>query len=257
MTASKYLAFARIGVRQALSERGELFGRAAFFVVMLGVFSALWRAVDRLPGVASAEQLVWYLAATEWIFFSAPQLHTEVQEEVRRGDVELRAMRPVSYPGALCARAFGALCVRAPVLGLVALATGYGFTGMVPSASQLASTSVLGALGSALLASFYVTLGILAFWLGDVSPLFWLWQKALFVLGGLMLPLSLYPEWFGSLAEHTPFAAILYFPASFLLTSSNAGFGLVLGQLLSWGALSAVFLHWLFQRARGALARGG
>lgn len=256
MSASKYLAFVRIGARQALSERGELFGRAAFFVVMLGVFSALWRAVDRLPGVASAEQLVWYLAATEWIFFSAPQLHAEVQEEVRSGDVELRAMRPVSYPGALFARALGALCVRAPVLGLVALATGTMFTGTAPSASLLLGTGVLGVFASALLASFYVALGILAFWLGDVSPLFWLWQKALFVLGGLMLPLSLYPGWFRSLAELSPFASMLYFPASFLLAPSSAEFGRVLGQLCLWGLVAAVFLHWLFQRALAALARG-
>ena len=44
-TLSKYFAFARIAAAQAASERAELFGRMVFVAVILGVFSALWRAV--------------------------------------------------------------------------------------------------------------------------------------------------------------------------------------------------------------------
>ena len=115
-TLSKYLAFARVGARRALSERGELYGRIAFFAVILGVFSALWRALARSPGIGNGENLVWYLAATEWILLSAPQLHAEVQEEVRRGEVALYSLRPVSYLGSQLVQGLGALCVRAPVL---------------------------------------------------------------------------------------------------------------------------------------------
>ena len=42
---SKYLAFAKLGLREARAEPGELLGRVLFFVLILGVFSSIWRAV--------------------------------------------------------------------------------------------------------------------------------------------------------------------------------------------------------------------
>jgi ABC-2 type transport system permease protein len=254
---SKYLAFAHLGARQALSERAELYGRVAFFAVILGVFSSLWNAVGRLPVAGSAEDLVWYLAATEWILLSAPQLHSEVQEELRRGDLVLRWVRPVSYTGSVLAQGLGALCVRAPILGLTAFCCAYAFTGSVPAGAALGATFALGLLASALLMSFYLTLGICAFWLTDVSPLYWLWQKALFVLGGLMLPLGFYPQWLARLAGLTPFPSVLCFPASFLLGVPLGEAGLVLTQLLGWVTVSLLFLCWLFRRALRSLAING
>ena len=40
MTVRKYLAFARLGARDARAEPGELLGRVAFFAMILGVFLA-------------------------------------------------------------------------------------------------------------------------------------------------------------------------------------------------------------------------
>jgi hypothetical protein len=41
---------------------------------------------------------MWYLAMTEWILLSAPAIHVDIQEAVRRGDV--RRMR---WPKRACA----------------------------------------------------------------------------------------------------------------------------------------------------------
>ena len=78
MTAAvvlKYAAFVRVAAAHARRSRGELYGRAAFFAVILGVFSSLWRAVAEagMPVAADPKALVWYLAATEWIVLSAPR----------------------------------------------------------------------------------------------------------------------------------------------------------------------------------------
>ena len=39
----------------------------------------------------------------------------------------------------------------------------------------------------------HLQLGYAAAWVGTPAPLFWIWQKMTFVLGGLMIPLTLYP----------------------------------------------------------------
>ena len=93
--ASKYIAFARVATALARRDRGELYGRMLFFAVILGVFSSLWRVVADagMPIAADPKLLVWYLATTEWIILSAPPVHTDVQESIRRGDVVCRIGR--------------------------------------------------------------------------------------------------------------------------------------------------------------------
>src|SRR5215831_9906708 len=99
---SKYVAYTRIAMARARQDRGELIGRMAFFAVILGVFSSLWRAVAEagMPIGGDPKLFVWYLATTEWILLSAPMVHVDVQESIRRGDVVYHLGRPVSYPGA-------------------------------------------------------------------------------------------------------------------------------------------------------------
>ena len=134
---AKYAAFARIAARQARRDRGELYGRVVFFAVMLGVFASLWRAT-REAGVVIAgdpRTLVWYLAGTEWVLLSAPMVHVDIQEAVRRGDVACLLGRPVSYVGAAFAEGLGQLSTRAPVLAATAFLCAFAFTGMDPAAA--------------------------------------------------------------------------------------------------------------------------
>jgi ABC-2 type transport system permease protein len=62
-----------------------------------------------------------------------------------------------------------------------------------------------GIVASALVTAWYLGIGLLAFWLHDVAPVYWVWQKLMFVLGGLLLPLELYPAFIQRVAAFTPF----------------------------------------------------
>jgi ABC-2 type transport system permease protein len=259
-TLRKYLAFARVGAARALAEPGDLYGRALFLPVILGVFTALWRAVSEagMPIASAPEQLVWYLATTEWIVLSAPQLHPELQEEVRRGEVAYKLPRPVSYVGALLAQGLGTLAVRAPLLAATAGICAFLFTGRTPEPAALACAIPLGLMAASLLCALYLTLGLLSFWLTDVTPVYWVSQKLLFVLGGLMLPLELYPAWLQRVGDFTPFPALLGGPAGFLLGAETSQVRELAPRLLLWSLLVGLAASWLFRRAqRGLQIDGG
>src|SRR6185436_6477540 len=113
--------------------------------------------------------------------------------EVRRGDVAYQIARPVSYVGAHMARGVGTLALRAPVLLMAAFAGGLLFAGRPPQSAVLARVIVLGAVAAVIVTTYHVAFGLLAFWLGDIAPVYWIWQKLSFVLGGLLLPLTYYP----------------------------------------------------------------
>jgi ABC-2 type transport system permease protein len=229
-----------------------------FFVVILGVFSSLWRAIAEagMPIAADPKALVWYLAVTEWIMLSAPPLHTEIQEAIRRGDIACQLGRPVSYIGAAFAEGLGVLAIRSPLLGVTAFVCAFAFTGQLPPARAFAWLVPFGLVGAALMTTMYLSIGLLSFWLEDVSPVYWVWQKLMFVLGGLMLPIDLYPDFLQTAAALTPFPSMLAGPASFMLPNS-VGPGALARQLAIWSCVSVLALWWLFRRATAVLTFNG
>jgi ABC-2 type transport system permease protein len=255
----RYGAFARIAAAQARRERGELYGRVVFFATILGVFSSLWRAIAEagMPVAADPNALVWYLAATEWIVLSAPPIHIAIQEAVRRGDIACLLGRPASYAGAALAEGLGVLAVRAPVLGVTACVCAFVITGRIPPPGVLARVVAFGFAGAALITAQYLWIGLLAFWLEDVSPVYWITQKLMFVLGGLMLPLELYPEFIRRAAMFTPFPSVLAGPASFVLPGGAAGSGTLARSLAIWACVTAVAVSGVFRRATSALTING
>jgi ABC-2 type transport system permease protein len=257
MRLAEYVGFARIAAVQVATDRGELLGRLAFVVVILGVFSALWRAVGEagMPLPVDTPVMVWYLAVTEWIVLSPLPVHVDIESDVRRGDIAYQVGRPYSYLTALFAQGVGALAVRAPLVGLTAFACALGFTGRLPPESSLGAVVPFGLVAMIVLYGLYVLTGLAAFWLGDVTPLFWVWQKLLFILGGLMLPLAIYPEWMQRVAWLTPFPALLAGPADFMIGGGD-GWWLAL-RLGGWAIAIALLARALFGRAVRTLTVNG
>ncbi|HVX38165.1 MAG TPA: ABC-2 family transporter protein [Gemmatimonadaceae bacterium] len=255
---AKYGAFARVGFAEARAEPGELYARVAFLVVILGVFSALWRAVGASgSGAGERATMVWYLAMTEWVLMSAPNLHFDIEAEVRRGDVAYQIARPVSYLGAHVARGLGALGVRAPVLLATACAAGAVFGGAPARPMMVARVIAIGGGASLGMSVWYASIGLLAFWLGDVAPVYWIWQKFTFVLGGLLLPLSFYPNLVIRLAMVTPFPPLLTGPASFVLARPLYGVAELLGLMLFWSMAACAVAGLLFRHATRTLQVNG
>ena len=97
----------------------------------------------------------------------------------------------------------------------------------------------LGLLVAATLVSYPVGLAIGHRWLLpalNTLPAYLTMQKACFLFGGLLAPVTLYPAWLAGPALWTPFAAHLYWPASLALLPPG-GVATMLGPaLLAQGA---------------------
>jgi ABC-2 type transport system permease protein len=257
---STYAAFARFGYATARAEPAELYARVVFFFMILGVFSSLWRAVGATGADVGGEPhtLVWYLAMTEWILLSAPHVQFRIEDDVRRGDVAYQVTRPASYLGGQFALSMGALAARSPTLFVTACVAGWTFGGhALPHALPMAYVLVFGVVGSILVTAFNVVMGLTAFWLGDIAPVYWIWQKLIFVLGGLLLPLQLYPDLVVRAARFTPFPALLTGPASFLLDRPFFDAPTLVFALAGWSAVAMAVAMLLFRRATRDLQING
>jgi ABC-2 type transport system permease protein len=250
-----------LGWRQAREQRLALFGQAALYVVVLAIFWQLWRATP-LGELATAgfspQILLWYLAITEWIVFTAAARYREVEVEVTDGAIETALWRPLPHAVATLARWTGSAAYQLCVLAAVGLLTGWWLTGTLPPHAALAPFIVLSALlALALVLLCHLQLGYAALWFGTSTPAFWVWQKVLFVFGGLLFPLGFYPHALRLAAENSPFAAMLFAPASLVFGASAARIGAVLASQLVWLAVGGVLTVLVSRQATLRIVRAG
>jgi ABC-2 type transport system permease protein len=238
---------ASLAARQVLYDRGEALVRASFYVILLLVFSRLWGAMESggAPGGVGPREFVWYLALTEWIILGTPMLYLAFEEDVRRGDIAYKIARPVSYVGMRFAEGMGETLARMLLLAVVGVAFAWWFSGGFPADPRGLLLAVpVGLLSAALMLLFHVFIGLLSFWLQEPTPVFWIVQKLMFVFGGLLFPLEIYPDWLRGAARWTPFAPMFHgcgrmaFGFDPLLALETAGkivgWGLALGGLTAW-----------------------
>jgi len=254
----KAAVLARVAARHRLSQRAAAIGRAVTYAIMLFVFSRLWSVIAAAyPGTSPpADRVLWYIAITEWIVLSMPQMHGDIQDELRAGDLLYRLTRPIAYPWARLGEGLGDLVVRMGLLGIAGFGFAYLLTGTVPlGARELAWVVPLGVLAASVGVVFELAIGFTSFWLHDCRPVYWIWQKGLFLLGGLLVPLSLYPEWLRAIAVWSPFAAILHGCGTLAL---GEGEPLLVGlRLLAWFAIGLGLVALVFRRGLAQLDGGG
>jgi viologen exporter family transport system permease protein len=252
-----HAAIAAVSARQAAAARVELLARAGLYVVILVVFSRLWRATSAL-GAPGPTELLWYLAATEWVLLSIPLVHLDLERDVRQGEVATLLARPVPWLSRRIAEALGQLAVRLAVLGVVGVAAARLLAGSWPSDPRgLLATLVVGVAGGVFGVLAQSAIGLAAVWMTDVAPLFWIWQKSAFFLGGLILPLSLYPAWLRDSAVWTPFAAYLYGPGRLAMGLDLAEAARDVALLLGWTLLALLLLRTVHRRALRVLDVNG
>lgn len=220
-----------------------MLGTVLLYWLILGIFWSLWRATPLAElgvGALDPKRLVAYLAVTEWIAFAVSLPYREVETDIQSGAIETRMLRPFPYGLTMLAIWSGEAAYRLIVLGVagvVAVLYATGSIALTPASAAL--VALAGALGALLVLLWHLPIGHTAAWLGISAPIFWIWQKLLFVLGGLIIPLTIYPPALGAVAKASPFAAMLFAPGSLMLDATWPHAATVLTLQLLWLAVSA------------------
>jgi len=249
-------AFIVMGQRRAAADRAGSVGLLALYWLILMIFWALWQATPlhevHRAGL-DATRLFWYMAVTECVILAVGFPYRAVEKDIRTGEIAAALMRPLPYAAAILAEWTGAAGYRLALLGTGGIAAGFWATGTVAIPLTVAPALLLSMIIATVLALLcQLQLGYTAAWVGTPAPLFWIWQKLTFVLGGLMIPLTLYPPPFDRLAMASPFAAMVFAPASFLLDGAAPTMIATFALQLFW--LAVIGLATLLV-ARAAAAR--
>ena len=260
----KYVWIGRLRAMGALVYDRDLVLRSAFMLVVLLTFVQLWTATYGAAGGATLagfalRDLVWYLVITEIIALSPPRIAHVIDGEVRSGDVAYALGRPYNYPLYHLASFWGESLVRLPVNAAVGSAVALIAVGPPAlSLGGLAATAVLVVGAITMKGTFELLVGLSAFWVEDTQPAEWLHNKLVITIGGLFLPLELFPDWLASIARALPFASMAYAPARTFVAFDWATFTPLLLTQATWLGLLWLTVLVVFARAaRRVAAHGG
>jgi len=259
---SKYWAMLKMQLVNSLAYPSELVWRSLAIVIFLWIFAQLWRVTFATAGTTtigglSLHDTLWYLMLAETIELSRPRLSHSIAETVRDGSIAYLLNKPYDFLLYQMITNLGESLFRMTLNTLFGGATVWLLVGPPPEARGWALTAI--AVLGAWSINFCIgaLIGLTAFLVEDVTPFEWIYQKMIFILGGMLIPLDFYPHWLQTISRALPFSYAMYGPARLFVTPDLTRFaGLLAGQVF-WILILAGALVLVYQRGARRLAING
>lgn len=219
MALRKYTWIGLTAARSNLAYLSEVAARTVFLAVILYIFLRLWQVTygdtgaTQLGGL-TLPQMLWYLVMTETLTLSAPRVAPEIDQDVRTGALAVQLIRPLSYPLARLWSTLGERLVRFGLNLVVGAAIALLLVGPIAFSAGGLLLFLLAlpfAFTLDFLGQFLIGMG--AFWLEDTSGLLLIYSRITMILGGMLIPLELFPQVVQPWLRALPFSSIIYGPA--------------------------------------------
>lgn len=257
----KFAAVALVAARSKMAYCHELWARGLFFGIILFTFTQLWLALLGRDGSLAGfygRDLVWYLAITEVIVLSQTTLLRQVETDVKSGQIAYLLLRPANYVLYQAANYFGEVAVAMLMNLVVGSLVATLLVGPPPTNWVNAGLTLIALIaGMAVQFCFLISIGLLSFYVEECRPFYWIYQKLIFTLGGLFVPLDIYPDFIRRISSALPFQAVTYAPARVFLKGSGQFFDLLLTAALWILALSLIICWEYKQGVKCIHANGG
>ncbi|MFJ9823452.1 ABC transporter permease [Streptomyces sp. NPDC101160] len=221
-----HLAVARMQIRLSFHYRTRAFSQGVGALLLIGLQAALWTAVYSGAGDAVAagwlslrQTMVYAAAGTIWVL-CLPNLGLarQLEAKIRDGRIVTELLMPMGFFSQWFSAALGRSVGITALVGLPAALVGGAL--LLPFdldagyALRLALTS---AIAFVVLFNLSYMIGLSAFFIRRVEGLNEVREALLLLLGGSMMPISLYPAPLRDLVVWTPFVHGFYTPLGTLV----------------------------------------
>lgn len=236
---------------------------AQFLGSLLAQFGVAWflwksiyasRHVDHVETFSFAGMMLYYIAAPLTAKTVQSSEIGDICEDIYSGGLNRYLVYPVSFFRYKLAASSASSFVFALQFALVLAA--FALTVGIPAEFRITPLSlVAGAVSIALAAYVYfvmiATIELAAFWADNVWSLVVIVRFLTGLLGGAMLPLSLFPEWAQSTLYRLPFAYFIAFPVETILgIPSGLNWGLGMLVLTAWGVVMTLIYRAVWERGK-------
>ncbi|MBX7072877.1 MAG: ABC-2 family transporter protein [Pirellulales bacterium] len=225
--AQTWWTILRICLEERLVYRGDFalgtLVRFLPFVTQIFLWAAIFAANgdQNIAGYSYREFVAYYLLTiVSRAFSSMPGLSAGIALEIRDGSIKKFLIQPIDMIGFLLVKRIAHklvyyLVAAGPFALVFYLCRGY-FNGWPPPhilAAYFASLAMSFLLGFFLEA----TIGMIGFWILEISSLLFVYMLFNFFFSGHMFPIDMLPGRFGDVVQLMPFQYLAYFPAAVFL----------------------------------------
>ena len=204
--------------------------------IMLFILFNLWNYLYSDPNEVingyTKAQMIWYVIVTEylWMIMGGRRLCRKISQEVKSGGVAYKLNKPYDFVKYCLFDHLGHIFTKAAVYLVLFLGMGLAFVGNFPNLNILnivivAITCVLVTVISILM---LISLGLLAFFIEDSGPLYWIYSKIILVLGTIF-PIEYFPKALQRILRFTPVFVVCYGPAKLFVDFSYKKAGIIIG----------------------------
>ena len=251
----KYLFIIKSEVMSTLQYIGNVFGNIAGFIIILIILFNLWNYLysdpNELINGYSMNQMIWYVVITEliWSIVGGRALVNKITDDVKSGGVAYKITKPYSYIGYFMSEQIGSIIIKGFVYIVIGLVIGIICTGTFPSLGILEALIFLVIFVLSFIISILtlIAIGLVAFFIEDSKPLYWLYSKLILVLG-TVFPIEFFPKGIQPIIKMSPIYVVSYGPAKlFVNFEFNHFITIILVQII-YIVIAFIICHFIYKK---------
>jgi len=242
----------------------RLYSNILIITGRMGVLLALYWYVFKINGGVingSTYLVVAWSIFFYFIFsnFNLRRISRLIMADVQSGNVEVFLSKPVSY---LTYKIWWALglgfysFVFISFLGFFVLALIIGIPESMTISVFIPTLVLEFILTTILTIIIYSIVGLFAFWVEDINPIFWIVDKFVMILGGSYLPIALFPSLMYKIAIYSPFGASMFI-SHIVYDSWRTDWYKLMGIQVIWIIILGLVMVWLFKKAKKNVSVNG
>lgn len=250
--------------RQSTCQLDWLAADAIALAVRCGLLLVLYHYTFQVKGGIIAGQTYPVVAWSMFLYFifmtfRLRQLDQVINDDIQSGRIEMFVNKPVSY---LAYRMWSQIGSGSAA---VALLVPLGICAMlvaIPAPAMLATgffwlTLPFVLLGCTLLSLIiYAIVGMSAFWIDDCTPVHWIIDKLIMILGGSYLPIAFFPPIMKAIADYSPFGACQFITHMTADSWQTEAWRLI-GIQWAWVLVLGIAMVLMYKNARQKLSVNG
>ncbi len=260
-----YFDFIRIRFLTMLAYRVNYYSGILIYTLNIGVNYFTWRAIygdgESLGGFTGA-QMTTYVAVS-WMAraFYFNNLDREISTDIRDGSIAIQFIRPYNYVLVKMMQGLGEGMFRFMMLMIPGMVIAILLFPVHLPTEPSAWVGFLVMLFFSFLISSQINIitGLSAFFVENNEGMMRMKRVVVDLFSGLIVPITLFPDWLSSILKVLPFQAITYLPGS-VFTGRVQGVGIwnVLGIQVIWFVVLLIPIVWLYHASRQRLfVQGG
>jgi ABC-2 type transport system permease protein len=232
----------------------------ARFVVLIILYSYVFKlnggTINNTTFLVAAWSMFFYFS---FMILGMRSIAKWIMQDVQTGNVEVLFSKPVHY---LFYRFWWQIGTGVysffviTIVGIIGLYFTIGFPATFGTAVFLFTVPFVFLGGILLSFIIYSIVGVLAFWIQDINPVFWIVDKAVMILGGSYLPVALFPPIMYKIALYSPFGASQFLNHT-VYTSWQTNWYQLMGIQILWILLLGVILFFMFKGAKKKVSVNG